>query len=91
MDWLIQRYLPGTANEAHRDSGSWEDVIVIRDLTADQARDAARDALTALAPVIPNQPDRVRAIKWDAIYEFDAALGQRVLADRVKQPPAPLP
>jgi hypothetical protein len=87
----VQRYLPGTANEAHKGSGSWEDVVVLRDFTADQAKDAARDALGALAPVVAGQPDRVRAVKWDAIFEFDAAPGQRVMSDRVKQAPDPLP
>jgi hypothetical protein len=83
----VQRYLPGTANEAHKGSGSWEDVVVIRDKTAEEMKAAVREALSALDPVVRGQKDRCRAINWNAVREFDAPLGDRVIEDRVKEAP----
>ena len=75
MDWLIQRYLPGTANEAHKNSGSWEDVAVVRDKSADEGEEAALEAMAGVPPLYASQPDRLRAIKYEHLEEFDAVLG----------------
>ena len=86
MDYLVQRYLPGTANEAHRNSGSWEDVDVIRDLAADEYEKAMQLALTGVAPLPGPSPDRVRAFKYEHMEEMDATLGGFDLAPAEKGP-----
>ena len=82
MDYLIQRFVVNVPNESE---GAWQDIQVVRDLTADQAKDAVSKALDASGAT-----GRVRCTRWDHIREFDASPGPAVLADRVKaeDPPA---
>lgn len=83
MDFLVQRAL---ARES-----SWEDVAVVRDLKADEAEQAVTQALRGVPPLSPGQPDHGRAIQWDAITEFDVALGDPQPAERQKKAPGPNP
>ena len=80
MDFLIQRYLHNTTNAAHKNSGSWEDVAIVRDKPAAEAEAAAAEAIATVLPLPGEQPDRVRAIKYDAIEEFDSTPGPPQLA-----------
>lgn len=80
MDFLIQRYLPGTANEAHKNSGSWEDVGIERNLKADEGEQAIQQAMANVQPLPLPVPDRCRAIKYEHVEEYDVTPGPPRLA-----------
>jgi hypothetical protein len=87
MDVLVQRYLPGVANEAHRASGAWEDLrtITVEDgSTAAETRDAVRDAvreyLVTLEP-LRAPADRIRVSDLSRVREFDSTRSAPNLAE----------
>jgi hypothetical protein len=84
MDFLIQRYLPDISNEAHKNSGGWEDIGIERGLKADDHEVAIAQAMASV-PALPahrggGKPDRLRAIKYEHIEEFDGVPGPLQLA-----------
>lgn len=90
MDLLLQRYLANRDNEAHRNSGVWEDLTLLTvdttGMTQTQAKDAARaavrDYLQTLEPLRGMEPDRIRVAKVDQVFEFAATLGKPDLSDQ---------
>lgn len=90
-DWLIQRYLHNLTNEIRRESGVWEDCFVITGMTANQAQDAAAQALGNVAAAVPAEADVLRALRWDNATQFTAPMGPRVLSEISKTGPPTLP
>lgn len=86
MDFLVQRHID-YVNGPQTTDGTWEDLGVQRNLTADDGPLACKQAATGLPPLQPGRPDRLRAIKWDAISEVDVTPGPPEVADRQKQAP----
>lgn len=87
MDIIVQRYLPHYSNDAHHTNGVWEDVatLTIDPPTAADVKDAARAAVAAelakYEPLKGTNPDHIRVMKKDHVFEFDAGLGKPVLSD----------
>jgi len=78
VDYLVQRYRATTA--------SWEDITIVKDLGADEYEQAAQQAMAQPSVMPPEQPDRLRVIKWDHVEEFAAAPGPPVLSPEAKAP-----
>jgi len=90
-DYLIQRYLHDRTNEVRHESGVWEDILLVVGMDPAQAEAEVSTALGALMPLKMDEPDRIRAVDWGGVYEFNAPAGPRVLSPRDKQPPPGTP
>lgn len=91
MDFLVQRYVPWMNGPQFITEGLWEDIGVVRDLTADESAQACERATNGVAPLQPGRADRLRAIKWDAVSEHEALPGPPVIESATKEAPVARP